>query len=119
LHPRRAFSCSTCSRKNNLPAYQGSRTTGTINFASCRVKTGTSYSFRDAWTAGVFDHYVLVVWVGNFDGKPNSALVGRSAAAPLFFSIVIRYARTTAGSERRFVGVERWIKFAAGRTSAR
>src|SRR5690606_31660923 len=31
-------------------------------------KTGTSWGFRDAWTAGVFGPYVLVVWVGNFDG---------------------------------------------------
>lgn len=51
-------------------------------------KTGTSFSFRDAWTAGVFDHYVLVVWIGNFDGTVNPAFVGRTAAAPLFFRMV-------------------------------
>jgi penicillin-binding protein 1C len=51
-------------------------------------KTGTSFSFRDAWTAGVFDHYVLVVWVGNFDGVSNPEFVGRTAAAPLFFHMV-------------------------------
>jgi penicillin-binding protein 1C len=51
-------------------------------------KTGTSFSSRDAWCAGVFDHYVLVVWIGNFDGEVNPAFVGRTAAAPLFFSIV-------------------------------
>jgi len=45
-------------------------------------KTGTSFSYRDAWTAGVFDHDVLVVWVGNFNGAANSQFVGRSAAAP-------------------------------------
>ncbi len=50
-------------------------------------KTGTSYGFRDAWTVGVFGQYVLAVWVGNFDGSGNPALVGRSAAAPLFFEI--------------------------------
>ena len=51
-------------------------------------KTGTSWGFRDAWTAGVFGHYVLVVWVGNFDGSSNPAFVGLQAAAPLFFRIV-------------------------------
>jgi penicillin-binding protein 1C len=51
-------------------------------------KTGTSWGFRDAWTAGVFGHYVLVVWAGNFDGSSNPALVGAQAAAPLFFRIV-------------------------------
>jgi penicillin-binding protein 1C len=51
-------------------------------------KTGTSWGFRDAWTAGVFGRYVLVVWVGNFDGSGNPALIGVEAAAPLFFRIV-------------------------------
>jgi penicillin-binding protein 1C len=51
-------------------------------------KTGTSFSYRDAWSVGVFDNYVLVVWVGNFDGTANPLFVGRTAAAPLLFSIV-------------------------------
>jgi penicillin-binding protein 1C len=51
-------------------------------------KTGTSFSYRDAWSAGVFDHDVLVVWVGNFNGAVNAQFVGRTAAAPLFFSVV-------------------------------
>jgi penicillin-binding protein 1C len=51
-------------------------------------KTGTSWGFRDAWTAGTFGPYVLVVWVGNFDGSSNPAFVGIQAAAPLFFQIV-------------------------------
>lgn len=51
-------------------------------------KTGTSWGFRDAWTAGVFGRYVLVVWVGNFDGSGNPALIGIDAAAPLFLRIV-------------------------------
>lgn len=50
-------------------------------------KTGTSYGFRDAWSAGIFGQYVLVVWLGNFDGQDNPALVGATAAAPLFFNI--------------------------------
>lgn len=50
-------------------------------------KTGTSWGFRDAWTAGIVGPYVLVVWVGNFDGSPNPAFVGIETAAPLFFRI--------------------------------
>src|SRR5690606_25596373 len=64
LHPRRVG--------NLLPAW----------------KTGTSWAFRDAWAAGVFGPYVIVVWVGNFDGSSNPAFVGIQAAAPLFFRIV-------------------------------
>ena len=40
-------------------------------------KTGTSMGFRDAWSVAVFDHYVLAVWVGNFDGHA----IPRSSAA--------------------------------------
>lgn len=50
-------------------------------------KTGTSWGFRDAWTAGVFGRHVLVVWVGNFDSTSNAAFIGVTAAAPLFFNI--------------------------------
>ena len=60
-------------------------------------KTGTSWGFRDAWTAGVFGPYVLVVWVGNFDGQSNPAFVGVQAAAPLFFSIVDAVAASQPG----------------------
>lgn len=48
-------------------------------------KTGTSWAFRDAWAVGISGDHVLVVWVGNFDGRGNSAFVGRQAAGPLFF----------------------------------
>ncbi len=51
-------------------------------------KTGTSWAFRDAWTAGIFGPYVLIVWIGNFDGGGNPAFVGIQAAAPLFFQII-------------------------------
>ena len=57
---------------------------------SARVywKTGTSHGFRDAWSVAVFDRYVLGVWVGNFDGRANPALIGRTAAGPLLFQII-------------------------------
>ena len=50
-------------------------------------KTGTSSSYRDAWTAGIFGDFVLIVWVGNFDGTPNNAFSGARAAAPIYFSL--------------------------------
>ena len=64
-------------------------------------KTGTSFGFRDAWSVGVVGHRVLAVWVGNFDGSANPALVGREAAAPLFFAIVDSLAPTTNGVGRQ------------------
>ena len=50
-------------------------------------KTGTSYSFKDAWAAGIFGPYVLVVWVGNFSGEGNPHFWGRTAAGELLFQL--------------------------------
>jgi penicillin-binding protein 1C len=51
-------------------------------------KTGTSSGYRDAWSIGVFGHYVLAVWVGDFSGKSNPSFIGTQSAAPLFFAII-------------------------------
>lgn len=51
-------------------------------------KTGTSWGFKDAWAVGVAGHYVLVVWVGNFNNSGNTAFVGIKTAAPLFFTLL-------------------------------
>jgi penicillin-binding protein 1C len=53
-------------------------------------KTGTSHGFRDAWAVGVRGDYVLVVWLGNFNGRGNNALVARRCAAPLLFDLLGR-----------------------------
>jgi penicillin-binding protein 1C len=50
-------------------------------------KTGTSWGFRDAWSAGIVGQYVLVVWIGDFEDRGNPSFVGADAAAPLFFRI--------------------------------
>lgn len=51
-------------------------------------KTGTSNGFHDAWSVGVFDKMVLVVWLGSFDGKSNHSLIGRTCAGPLLFQTI-------------------------------
>ncbi len=53
-------------------------------------KTGTSHGFRDAWAAGLWGEYVLVVWIGNFNGKGNPAFLARESAAPLLFDMLAR-----------------------------
>jgi penicillin-binding protein 1C len=55
-------------------------------------KTGTSTGFHDAWCCGVIGRYVLAVWVGNFDNRPNPSFTGRTAAVPLFLRIAGRLA---------------------------
>jgi penicillin-binding protein 1C len=58
------------------------------NVAPVFWKTGTSHGFHDAWSIAVFNHYVLAVWIGNFDGKRNATFIGRTAAAPLLFQMI-------------------------------
>src|SRR5206468_783589 len=55
------------------------------NVAPVFWKTGTSHGFHDAWSIAVFNHYVLAVWIGNLDGKPDPAIIGPAATAPLLF----------------------------------
>jgi penicillin-binding protein 1C len=50
-------------------------------------KTGTSWGFRDAWSAGIVGPYILAVWIGDFEAQGNPSFVGAEAAAPLFFRI--------------------------------
>lgn len=64
-------------------------------------KTGTSYGYRDAWSAGIFGDYVLVVWSGNFDNTGNNHLLGRTSAGDLFFRIIqaMKYLEETTYSK--------------------
>jgi penicillin-binding protein 1C len=85
LSPEAAF--LTLEMLGNVPRPEMNCADGTHS-TPVYWKTGTSHGFRDAWSIAVFDHYVLGVWVGNFDGRANPAFVGRTAAAPLLFQII-------------------------------
>jgi len=85
ISPEAAFVTRDMLRQNPRP---DAGALATASSMPVYWKTGTSWGFRDAWSAGVFGPYVLVVWMGNFDGTGNPALVGVDAAAPLFFSII-------------------------------
>jgi penicillin-binding protein 1C len=85
LSPEASFIVVEMLRHNPRPDHDGSLTAR----AQWPVawKTGTSWGFRDAWSAGIVGPYVLVVWIGNFAGQGNPSFVGIDAAAPLFFRI--------------------------------
>ncbi len=51
-------------------------------------KTGTSYSYHDAWTAGFGRDYTVSVWAGDLGYRRHPELIGAEVAAPLFFDIV-------------------------------
>jgi penicillin-binding protein 1C len=87
LEPEAAFLVLDMLSKNPNPT-SGSEERWRLRPQSVAWKTGTSVGFRDAWAVGVFDNYVLAVWVGNFSGQGNSAFVGREAAGPLLFQLI-------------------------------
>lgn len=50
-------------------------------------KTGTSNGFKDAWCAGIFGGYTIVVWLGDMGYRSNPHFAGAALAAPLFAEI--------------------------------
>ncbi len=52
------------------------------------AKTGTSRNFRDNWTVGYTDDYVVGVWVGNARGEIMQGATGITGAAPIFSKII-------------------------------
>ena len=93
LSPEAAFITLDMLRRNPRPDEDGAPQMR--NRWPVAWKTGTSWGFRDAWSAGVVGPYVLVVWIGDFTGKGNPSFVGIDAAAPLFFRIAdgVNFAR--------------------------
>ncbi len=51
-------------------------------------KTGTSYGFRDAWTAAYTPKFTVVVWMGDPTGKAHPELVGARAATPAIVEVL-------------------------------
>jgi len=51
-------------------------------------KTGTSYGFRDFWTAAYTKDYTAIVLVAKPNGKPMLKSSGRESAAPLAFEVM-------------------------------
>lgn len=54
------------------------------------VKTGTTRNFRDNWTVGFTPELLSVVWVGNADGTPMSAISGVDGAGPIWHDFMER-----------------------------
>jgi penicillin-binding protein 1C len=51
-------------------------------------KTGTSYGYRDLWTAAYTRDHTVIVWVGRPDNAPLPRRSGREVAAPLAFDVL-------------------------------
>ncbi len=73
------------------PAPQG-RAPSALSVSAPKVafKTGTSYGYRDGWSAGFTDRYTVIVWTGHANGTPRPGVTGREAALPALFAIFDR-----------------------------
>jgi penicillin-binding protein 1C len=52
------------------------------------LKTGTSRNYRDAWTVGWTDRYLVAVWVGRPDWRPMRRVSGSRGAAPILKALL-------------------------------
>lgn len=84
--------------EENTPPYQNKPKE--LENLKIAYKTGTSIGFKDSWSVGIFDRYVLVVWIGNFDGHGNNSFLGRTMAAPLLFNLAYSLLSKMPESER-------------------
>ena len=88
----RLMSSSTAARISTIlagaPSLEGRAPAHLSQTApSVAFKTGTSYGYRDAWSAGHDGAYTVVVWVGRADGGVRPGATGRKVAAPLLFDV--------------------------------
>ncbi|MDO8429456.1 MAG: PBP1A family penicillin-binding protein [Candidatus Daviesbacteria bacterium] len=62
------------------------------NSKGAAVKTGTTSDYKDSWTLGYTNDLTVGVWVGNNDGAPMNNIAGSLGAAPIFKSLIEKFA---------------------------
>ncbi len=82
------------------------------------AKTGTTNSYKDAWTMGYTPSLVAGVWSGNNDGTPMTSGGGAFAAAPIWHDFMVKaLAGSTAEQFNKPSGVKTVTVTAGGKTS--
>lgn len=73
-----------------------------LDFENINVffKTGTSRNFRDNWTVGYTDNYVIWVWAWNKDGSNMKWVSWATWAGEIFGSIVRYLEKTTENNQK-------------------
>jgi 1A family penicillin-binding protein len=79
----------------------------TLSGRSVAAKTGTTNSYKDAWTMGYTPSLVAGVWSGNNDGTPMSSGGGAFAAAPIWHDFMTKaLAGSTAEQFKKPSGIK-------------
>lgn len=89
--PKRVLEKETCRVINDILSDNDARTPifgprSSLYFENYQVavKTGTTQTYRDAWTIGYSPSIVVGVWVGNNDNSPIDKKSGAMIAAPIW-----------------------------------
>jgi 1A family penicillin-binding protein len=82
------------------------------------AKTGTTNSYKDAWTLGYTPSLVAGVWSGNDDGTPMTSGGGAFAAAPIWHDFMVKaLAGTPVEQFTKPSGIKTVTVSAAGKTT--
>ncbi len=82
LNPKAAIKITNILREMHPPdGYRNS-------FFTIAYKTGTSYGYRDFWSAAYTKEYTVVVWVGKANNAPLFKASAREVAAPFAFEVM-------------------------------
>lgn len=85
----------------------GSGSALTLSGRPAAAKTGTTNSYKDAWTIGYTPSLVAGVWSGNNDGTPMTSGGGAFAAAPIWHDFMTKaLAGTTVEQFSRPSGIK-------------
>lgn len=90
LDPQIAYEISSILSDNNArSAIFGSHSALAFSGKTIAAKTGTTSSFKDAWTVGFSKNIATAVWVGNNDAKAmKNGADGSIVAAPIFHTFM-------------------------------
>ena len=101
LNPQIAYEISSILSDNNARSFIfGSRSALYFDDRSVAAKTGTTSSYRDAWTFGYTPSIAAGVWVGNNDNSEMAAgSAGAMAAAPIWHEYMAKALANTAVEE--------------------
>lgn len=92
LDPQVAYEISSILSDSEAKKPTFGRTLGVLTLGNRPVtsKTGTTDSYRDAWTLGYTPQFVTGVWAGNNDNTPMNHAGGSVAAAPIWHDYMDR-----------------------------
>lgn len=105
VEPRRVFSAGVATLLGDILSDADARRLefgrhSVLNLpVQTAVKTGTSSDYRDAWSIGYNDRYVVGAWFGNLDGRETGGVTGSTGPALLLRGVfdVLNRNRQTRG----------------------